>query len=88
MKKEVLELRDSPDFATLKEAAEIVGMNAVTFRKYASRLGINGYPISKYTFYRKEDVEKVKKLMVNQVPLMVSVIENFTGKIVRLEEKK
>ena len=80
MRKDLRELLDSPEHLTLKEAANEVGIDPVTFKKYANRIGIVGTPVSKYTFYEKKDVEKVKKIMVDQVPIWLRMLENATGK--------
>ena len=80
MKQKTKEYIDNPDYVTLKEAAEDVGIDPVTFKKYASRVGIIGTPVSKYTFYLNEDVEKVRKIVGDQVPVWLRMIERATGK--------
>lgn len=83
MNKQTRELIDSPDHCTLKEAAARVGIHPLTFKKYAARLGVVGVPVSKYTFYRREDVERIAKVVENNTPVWIQMIEHDTGRKVK-----
>ncbi len=73
----------SPDYMTLKEASQQVGIHPLTFRKYANRLGIEGVAITKYTFFRKDDVERIAKVTENNTPMWIRMIERDTGRKVK-----
>ncbi|MBR0117063.1 MAG: hypothetical protein IJM04_07235 [Prevotella sp.] len=73
------EYLNDPDFFTLKQAAEETGLNQVTFRKYAANIGISGRPISKYTFFTNDEVEKVRELIKKQAHVWLRMLENATG---------
>lgn len=79
MNKYTRELMDSPDHLTLKEAAERVGIHPVTFKKYAERLGVVGIPVSKYTFFKQKDVERVAQVAQDNTPVWIRMIEHDTG---------
>lgn len=83
MNKKALALRESPDYLTLKQAAEEVGIHPVTFKKYAERLGVTGTAISKYTFYHADDVKRVAKVASNNTPLWIRMIEHDSGRKVK-----
>lgn len=78
------EYLDSPNYLTLKKAAEEAGLDPLTFKKYAANIGVNGTPISKYTFYSRDDVNKIRNIVEGQVPVWIRMIERATGKKVKL----
>jgi hypothetical protein len=83
MKKEVKQMLDSPDWCTLRRAVELVGIHPITFRKYAARLGIEGVAISKYTFFRRPDVDRIAQVAATHTPVWISMIERETGRKVK-----
>lgn len=80
MVKRAKEYLDNPDYLTLKQAAEEAGLDPVTFKKYASNIGISGNPVSKYTFFTKDDVEKVREMVEKQANIWLRMLEKATQK--------
>ena len=83
MTEKAREYKNSPDHLTLKKASERVGVHPLTFKKYAARLGIDGFAVSKYTFYHKDDVERIAKVTKDNTPTWISMIEHDTGRKVK-----
>ena len=71
---------ENPDFLTLKEAAQATGLDPLTFRKYAANIGISGKPVSKYTFFTKDDVAKVRGMVESQANIWLRMLERATNK--------
>lgn len=82
-KEKAKEYLSSPDYMTFKEASQQVGVHPLTFKKYATRLGIEGVAISKYTFYHQDDVKRIAKVTENNTPMWVRMIEHDTGRKVK-----
>lgn len=82
-KEKAQEYLNSPDHCTLKEAAERVGIHPVTFKKYAERIGVVGIPVSKYTFYSQNDVDRVAQVTQDNTPVWIRMIEHDTGRKVK-----
>ena len=79
------ELRQNPDFITFKEAVEMVGMYPPTFKKYAERFGISGARVGRCTYYKKDEVERMRvALRDDNVDILIQAIELRTGKKVQL----
>ncbi len=77
------EYMNDPNYVTFKQAVQRVGVHALTFKKYAARLGIEGVAVSKYTFYHKDDVERIAKVTKDNTPTWISMIEHDTGRKVK-----
>lgn len=82
-KEQAKDYLNNPDWMIFKKAAQRVAVHPLTFKKYAARLGIEGVAISKYTFYRKEDVERIAKVTETNTPMWISMIEHDTGRKVK-----
>lgn len=77
--------KESPDYLTFGEAVDEVGVALSTFRKYAERLGIYGERISRYTYYRREDVETLRSIFSWGAQDLIVRLETMTGKKVYLQ---
>lgn len=51
------------DYMTIKEAAEYLGVNPMTLRRWDSSGKLKSYrhPINNYRLYKKKDLEKILK---------------------------
>ena len=51
------------DYATIKEAAELLGVDKTTLRRWdkASKLKPYRHPINSYRLYKKSDLEQILK---------------------------
>ncbi len=80
MKQQFKQYLDDPHYITLKQAAEEAGINVITFKKYARNIGIAGIPVSKYTFFKKDDVAKVRGFIEKQANVWLRLLEQATHK--------
>ena len=78
------EKKDSLDYMTKSEALKELGIAYVTFERYCHRLGIEGEREGRCTYYQREQIEKLRKLLESKVPTWINFIEKETGKKVRL----
>lgn len=76
--------KDSLDYMTQSEALKELGIAYVTFERYCLRLGIEGEREGRCTFYEREQIEQLKKLLNGKVQTWINLIEKETGKEVRL----
>ncbi len=75
---------DNPDFVNQGEALRELGIAYITFERYCLRLGIEGKREGRCTFYEREQIEQLKKLLNGKVQTWINLIEKETGKQVRL----
>jgi excisionase family DNA binding protein len=56
------------DFLTIKEAAEFLGVSTETLRNWdrSGKLVPTRNPFNRYRIYRKSDLEKLLKLLLNR----------------------
>ena len=76
--------KDSLDYMTQGEALRELGIAYITFERYCHRLGIEGEREGRCTYYQREQIEKLRKLLESKVPTWIKLIEKETGKKVRL----
>lgn len=76
--------KDSLDYMTQSEALKELGIAYVTFERYCHRLGIEGEREGRCTYYQREQIEKLRKLLESKVPTWINLIEKETGKKVKL----
>jgi len=72
------------DWMNQTEALKEVGVAYITFERYCHRLGIEGEREGRCTYYQREQIEKLRKLLESKVPTWINLIEKETGKKVRL----
>jgi len=76
--------KDSLDYMTQSEALKELGIAYVPLERYCRRLGIEGEREGRCTFYAREQIEQLKKLLNGKVQTWINLIEKETGKEVRL----
>ena len=81
------EYMNDPNYVTFTDAVKRVGIDPLTFKRYAARLQKKGVPVGKYTFWKIEDVEAIENLCDNQVDMWIRMIERATGKVVTLSDR-
>lgn len=72
------------DWMNQSEALKEVGVAYITFERYCHRLGIEGEREGRCTYYQREQIEKLRKLLESKVPTWINLIEKETCKKVRL----
>ena len=72
------------DWMNQSEALKEVGVAYITFERYCHRLGIEGEREGRCTYYQREQIEKLRKLLDSKVPTWINLIEKETGKKVKL----
>jgi len=72
------------DWMNQTEALKEVGVAYITFERYCHRLGIEGEREGRCTYFQREQIEKLRKLLESKVPTWINLIEKETGKKVRL----
>ena len=80
MKKE----RQTSDWLNQSEALKEVGVAYITFERYCRRLGIEGEREGRCTYYKREQIQQLKKLLDSKVQTWINLLEKSTGKEVRL----
>jgi MerR family transcriptional regulator, copper efflux regulator len=55
------------EYLTIKEAAELLGVSPSTLRNWEKqgKLSTHRNPVNRYRLYRKEDLERLLKLILN-----------------------
>ena len=76
--------KDSLNYMTQGEALKELGIAYITFERYCRRLGIEGEREGRCTYYQREQIQQLKKLLVSKVQTWINLIEKETGKEVRL----
>ena len=69
---------------TQGEALRELGIAYITFERYCHRLGIEGEREGRCTYYEREQIETLRKLLDSKVPTWIILIEKETGKKVKL----
>ena len=56
------------DYATIKEAAELLGVDKITLRRWdkAGKLKPYRHPINSYRLYKRSDIEQILKGIKNE----------------------
>ena len=56
------------DYATIKEAAELLGVDKTTLRRWdkAGKLKPYRHPINSYRLYKRSDIEQILKWIKNE----------------------
>lgn len=70
------------------EAIEYLGLHQLAFYKFVAAFGLKSVRKSRYTYYRKEDIEKLNERLGNRVPTLIRMLEKLTGCTVILREMK
>lgn len=75
------------EHVTQTEAQEILGIHYLTFKKYATMLGISGEKVGKERFYTTDEVEKIRAFTDKgtYVGKLVKALEKATGRKVILQ---
>lgn len=76
--------KNDPQFFSTNQACEFVGVHPITFKKYIDRFCFQSFRHSKYTYYRKEDVEAVRDFFSWGAQELITRLETLTGKKVQL----
>lgn len=71
---------------TTGEAVNYLGLHQLAFYKYVAVFDIKPLRVSRFTYYRKEDIEKLNERLGNRVPTLVRMLEKLTGCKVILRE--
>ena len=72
---------------TTGEALAFLGIHQHTFEKYTRLLGITGEHVGRCTFYRNEDIERMKNAVKKKVPSLAEILRR-AGYEVTLTPKK
>lgn len=76
--------KGSLDYMTQGEALKELGIAYITFERYCLRIGIVGEREGRCTYYEREQIEQLKKLLTSKVQTWINLLEKATGKQVRL----
>lgn len=76
--------KDSLNYMTQGEALKELGISYITFERYCRRLGIAGEREGRCTYYERDQIQRLKKLLDSKVQTWINLIEKQTGKEVRL----
>ncbi|MGM9687159.1 MAG: hypothetical protein ACI3YI_13200 [Bacteroidaceae bacterium] len=72
------------ELMTKTEVLIYLEMDAITFNRYAERLGIKGQRKGKYVFFKRPEIEKMKDFLDGYTKLLIKQIEKRSGKKVKL----
>lgn len=74
-------------YMTTGEAVNYLGLHQLAFYKYVAAFGIKSVRLSRFSYYRKEDIEMLNERLGNRVPTLIRMLEKLTGCQVILKEK-
>lgn len=72
-------------YLTTGEARAILRMHQHTFERYCQRFGLMGEHIGRCTYYKSEDIERMKAAFDNKADILIAQLERLTGGKVRIE---